>query len=79
MSSPSVVLVTGASSGIGRATVLEAARAGDHVVLVARGKAALEDAAEECREAGAASVIRLSCKVVLRRELPAPLVPWNLL
>lgn len=56
-STPSVVLVTGASSGIGRATAIESARSGDHVVLVARGKAALEDTAEECQLAGAASVM----------------------
>ena len=54
---PSVVLVTGASSGIGRATAQQAARAGDHVVLVARGKAALEETAEECERAGAASTL----------------------
>ena len=56
-SKPSVVLVTGASSGIGRATVELAAASGDHVVLVARGKAALEETAEECERAGAASTM----------------------
>ncbi len=52
---PQVVLITGASSGIGRASALEAAARGDHVVLVARGAAALDDVARECRGAGAAS------------------------
>ena len=56
-SEPSVVLVTGASSGIGRAAALEAARKGDELVLVARGKNSLEDTAEECDAAGAASVM----------------------
>jgi NAD(P)-dependent dehydrogenase (short-subunit alcohol dehydrogenase family) len=50
-----VVLVTGASSGIGRAVALHAAGRGDHVVLVARGAGALAEAAGECDRAGAAS------------------------
>ncbi len=57
MSGPRVVLVTGASSGIGRATVLQAARDGDHTVLVARGREALEEVATLAREAGAASTL----------------------
>ncbi|WP_210443385.1 SDR family oxidoreductase [Nocardioides sp. SYSU D00065] len=52
---PRVVLVTGASSGIGEALVRKAAVRGDHVVLVARGREALERVAEECRGLGAAS------------------------
>jgi short-subunit dehydrogenase len=50
-----VVVVTGASSGIGRAAVAQAAGDGHHVVLVARGAAALEEAAREARAVGAAS------------------------
>jgi NAD(P)-dependent dehydrogenase (short-subunit alcohol dehydrogenase family) len=50
-----VVLVTGASSGIGLATALAASRAGDHVVLAARDEDALKRAEEQCRDAGAAS------------------------
>lgn len=44
--------MTGASSGIGRATALDFARRGGRVVLAARRAAALEDVARECREAG---------------------------
>lgn len=63
MSGPAVVLVTGASSGIGRATVLHAAREGAHVVLLARGRTALEEAARECESAGAASTLVLPTDV----------------
>jgi short-subunit dehydrogenase len=58
-----VVLVTGASSGIGRATAREAARNGDHVVLLARDLATLEEAAGECLELGAASARPLSVDI----------------
>jgi NAD(P)-dependent dehydrogenase (short-subunit alcohol dehydrogenase family) len=58
-----VVLVTGASSGIGRAVVLRAAAQGAHVVLVARGRAALEAAARDCETAGAASTTVLPADV----------------
>ena len=53
---PRVLLVTGASSGIGRATALAAAARGDHLVLVARGEGPLAAVGEACAAAGAGSV-----------------------
>jgi NAD(P)-dependent dehydrogenase (short-subunit alcohol dehydrogenase family) len=47
-----VVVVTGASGGVGRACVREFARRGDDVALIARGTSGLEAAASEVRDAG---------------------------
>ena len=47
-----VVLVTGASRGIGAATAAAVAAAGAHVVLAARDRAALEGVAGRIRDAG---------------------------
>jgi NAD(P)-dependent dehydrogenase (short-subunit alcohol dehydrogenase family) len=51
-----VILIVGASSGIGRAAAHALAACGDRLILSSRGKAALEDTAEECRARGAAHV-----------------------
>ncbi|ANH37883.1 Sepiapterin reductase [Nocardioides dokdonensis FR1436] len=54
---PSVVVVTGATSGIGEATALRAAAAGHHLVLVARREPELEKTASACDDEGAASTL----------------------
>src|SRR5690242_10484386 len=53
-----VVVVTGASSGIGRETALALAAKGAHLVLAARRAAELEETAFDCRGLGA------ECKTV---------------
>jgi NAD(P)-dependent dehydrogenase (short-subunit alcohol dehydrogenase family) len=47
-----VVVITGASSGIGRAAALAFAKQGAVVVLAARNAEQLEDAARDCRASG---------------------------
>ncbi len=50
--SPRVVVITGASGGIGRASARLFAQQGDHVALLARGSTGLDAAAREVRDLG---------------------------
>ncbi len=52
-----VVVVTGASAGVGRAVVNEFARQGAHIGLIARGKERLEAAKREVEEAGGKALV----------------------
>jgi len=56
-SSPEVVVITGASAGVGRATAVRFARAGARLGLVARDRARLLDAQREVEENGGRAII----------------------
>jgi short-subunit dehydrogenase len=51
-----VVMITGASAGVGRATAIAFARRGDRVGLIARGRAGLEGAATDVERAGGSAL-----------------------
>lgn len=54
---PETVVVTGASAGIGRATVREFATNGANIALIARGGEGLHAAAREVEEAGGRALV----------------------
>ena len=60
---PKVVVVTGASSGIGLATALAFAARGDRVVLSARSEDSLRRAERDCLAAGASGSLSTDNKV----------------
>jgi NAD(P)-dependent dehydrogenase (short-subunit alcohol dehydrogenase family) len=57
-----VVVITGASAGVGRATARAFGARGDRVALIARGEAGLRAAAEDVRRAGGEALV-LPCDV----------------
>jgi 3-oxoacyl-[acyl-carrier protein] reductase len=66
-----VVLITGASEGIGKATAMSFAREGSLVAINARRPAVLEEAAAEIRQATGAQVLCLPADVANLDALPA--------
>lgn len=54
-----IVVVTGASAGLGRAIAVEFARHGARVALLARGEQGLKAAADEVRNAGGTSFVQV--------------------
>ncbi len=54
---PEVVVITGASAGVGRAVVREFARHGAHIGLLARGRDGLEGARREVEELGGRALV----------------------
>lgn len=57
LNKPEVVVVTGASAGLGRAIVQRFAREGAHIGLLARGRDGLEGAREEVEELGGKALV----------------------
>ncbi|MFB2771329.1 SDR family oxidoreductase [Pelatocladus sp. BLCC-F211] len=57
VSKPEVVVITGASAGIGRATVRAFAKRGAHIGLVARSRDGLEGARQEVESAGGKALV----------------------
>jgi short-subunit dehydrogenase len=75
-----VVVITGASSGIGRAAALQFASEGCCVVLTARREASLHEVASECEERGASThvvVADITRQADVRRIVDETLDQWG--
>ncbi|MEZ5120982.1 MAG: SDR family NAD(P)-dependent oxidoreductase [Solirubrobacterales bacterium] len=74
-----VVVITGASSGIGRATARRFARPGVSLALIARGRDGLQEAVREAEQAGARALALpadVSTPTPSRRPRPPPSRRW---
>jgi 3-oxoacyl-[acyl-carrier protein] reductase len=63
LSTNTVAVITGASSGIGRATALALAEKGLRLALLARSESALSEVADEARGRGASDAVYFICDV----------------
>jgi NADP-dependent 3-hydroxy acid dehydrogenase YdfG len=90
MKRPEVVVITGASAGVGRATAQAFARRGVHIGLLARGSDGLEAARKEIENAGGralalavdvanAEQVESAARDVEDRLGPAPLMAARIL
>jgi NAD(P)-dependent dehydrogenase (short-subunit alcohol dehydrogenase family) len=57
LGTPEVVVITGASAGVGRATAIAFARRGARIGLIARGREGLEGAKRDVEEAGGEALV----------------------
>ena len=64
-----VVVITGATRGIGRAGAIRLASMGAHLILIGRSSLRLRDIAEICRKSGAEKVKTLVTDLTLRKEV----------
>ncbi len=60
---PQVVVITGGSAGVGRATARAFARRGAKIALLARGQERLDQAVQELKQCGAADAIAIAVDV----------------
>lgn len=66
-----VVVITGASSGIGRSIALESAGRGASVILLARNLDKLNEVASECRELSGSQAFVISCDLGKAEQIDA--------
>jgi NADP-dependent 3-hydroxy acid dehydrogenase YdfG len=57
MQTPEVVVITGASAGVGRATARAFGKRGEKIGLIARGRDGLEEAKREIEELGGEAIV----------------------
>src|SRR5258705_11743332 len=82
---PQVVMITGASAGVGRATACALARRGASIGLLARGRAGLVGAARDVEDAGGRAAIlpadvadadRVEAAAAILEETGGPIDIW---